>query len=238
VIYGEKFIKTDAQLAGTLAAKKLTGSASDYVKNEEGFFVLKADKGTLNERPLKEYLANGSSLQQIGDVNPDFNLAFNNNLQYKNISVNALVNWVQGGQIYNLTRQWPFNELRDPVFDQRGKPTSAQKPVAYYQVFYNGINANDYFVEDGSYVRLRELSVNFTLPKSWTKQFHLGPVESTRIGLVGRNLWTKTDYSGYDPDVSGAGGVAGGGSKPFAFRVDNFSYPAYRTFTVMVELGY
>ena len=238
VLYGEKFIKTDAQLATTIGAGRLSGSAADYVKNEEGFYVLKSAKGTLAERPLKAYLADGTSLQQIGDVNPDFNLSFNNSITYKNISLNALVNWVQGGNIYNLTRQWPFNELRDPVFDQRGKPQAEKKPVEYYQVFYNGINANDYFIEDGSYVRLRELSVNIALPQRWTKSMHLGPIENARLGIVGRNLWTKTNYSGYDPDVSGAGGVAGGGDKPFAYRVDNFSYPAYRTFTMMLELGF
>ena len=187
---------------------------------------------------VKDAAGKVTSLQQIGDVNPDFNLAFNNAIQWKNISLNALVNWVQGGNIYNLTRQWPFNEERDPVFDQRGKPQAAKKPVPYYQVFYNGINANDYFVEDGSYVRLRELAASIQMPKSWTKGMHLGPLETARLGLVGRNLWTSTKYTGYDPDVTGAGGVAGGGSKPFAYRVDNFSYPAARTFTIMLELGY
>ena len=56
---------------------------------------------------------------------------------------------------------------------------------------------------------------------------------SARIGVVGRNLWTQTDYSGYDPDVTGPGG-----GNPFAYRVDYFTYPAYRTFTAMFELGF
>ena len=238
VMYGERWIRTADQLATTLAAKKLSGVASDYVVNEEGFYVLAANKGKPSERPLKAFLASGSSLQAIGDVNPDFNLSFNNTMQWKGVSVNALVTWVKGGNIYNLTRQWPFNEERDPVFDQRGKTQAAKKPVPYYQVFYNGINANDYFVEDGSYVRLRELAASIQMPKSWTKGMHLGPLETARLGLVGRNLWTSTKYTGYDPDVTGGGGVAGGGSKPFAYRVDNFSYPAARTFTIMLELGY
>jgi hypothetical protein len=50
---------------------------------------------------------------------------------------------------------------------------------------------------------------------------------------VGRNLWTKTDYSGYDPDVSGPGG-----GNPFAYRVDYFTYPTFRTVTFMLEVGY
>jgi hypothetical protein len=50
---------------------------------------------------------------------------------------------------------------------------------------------------------------------------------------VGRNLWTKSDYTGYDPDVSGPGG-----GNPFAYRVDYFTYPQYRTVTFVLELGY
>ncbi|MDB4889105.1 MAG: hypothetical protein JWL61_960 [Gemmatimonadetes bacterium] len=238
IIYGERWIQTADQLATTLAAKKLSGAAADYVVNEEGYYVLKSAKGTVDERPLKAFLANGSSLQTIGDVNPDFNASLNNTMQWKGFSVNTLFNWVKGGNIYNLTRQWPFNEERDPVFDQRNKPQAERKPVNYYKVFYNGINANDYFVENGTYVRLRELSVNWTLPEALVRNMRLGRLSAPRIGVVGRNLWTSTNYSGYDPDVSGAGGVAGGGSKPFAFRVDNFSYPAYRSLTAMLEFGF
>ena len=176
IMYGERWIRTPEQLATTIAAKKLSGVASDYVVNEEGFFVLASAKGKTTERPLKAFLASGTSLQTIGDVNPDFNLSLNNSMQWKGLSVNTLFNWVKGGNIYNLTRQWPFNEERDPVFDQRGKPQAEKKPVNYYKVFYNGINANDYFVEDGSYVRLRELSVNWQLPKSLAKSLRLGEV--------------------------------------------------------------
>ena len=49
--------------------------------------------------------------------------------------------------------------------------------------------------------------------------------------MVGRNLFTSTKYSGYDPDVSG------GGANPFAYRVDYFTYPIFKTFTFMLELG-
>ena len=231
VIFGERWIKTAAQLASTDALGKLPGGAGAYTKNEEGFYVLTANKGTINERPIKQYVTGGGTLQAIGDVNPDFNLSMNHSIQYKNITLNALFNWVKGGNIYNLTRQWPFNEERDPVFDQRGKTQAAKKPVPYYQAFYNGINANDYFVEDGSYIRLSELSVNLQLPSLWVKGMHVGDLQTARIGLVGRNLWTSTKYSGYEPDVTGAG-------KPFAFRVDNFSYPTARTITLMLELGY
>jgi hypothetical protein len=70
------------------------------------------------------------------------------------------------------------------------------------------------------------------LPKRFVRATRLSVFETARLGIVGRNLLTFSKYSGYDPDISGGNG------DPFAFRVDNFTYPAYRTFTLMLELGY
>jgi TonB-linked SusC/RagA family outer membrane protein len=233
VIYGAKWIKTEEQLATTIKSGRLTGTTADYVKNEEGFFVRKSQWRKIDEVPLKFYNEAGESLGEIGDVTPDFTLGLSSNLQWKGISVAAQMNWVQGGNIYNYTRQWPFNEFRDPVIDQRGKPPEERKPTTYYSTFYNNFDASDYFVEDGSYMRLRELAVNFAVPRRFMQNVGLGTFSSTRIGIVGRNLWTSTDYSGYDPDVSGPGG-----GNPFAYRVDYFTYPTFRTVTIMLELGY
>ncbi len=234
-IYGTRWIRTQTQLEQTIASGILTGTVADYTRNEEGYYVRQADWRTTNERPLKWYDENGNSVVRIGDVNPDLNLALNSTFQWRGLSVSALLTAVQGGDIYNLTRQWPFNEERDPTFDQRGKPEVEKKPVRYYQAFYNNFDANEYFVEDGSYVRLRELAINYQLPSEWVKKLHLFGFENARAGLVGRNLWTSTNYKGYDPDVTGTSGLSG---NPFTYRVDYFTYPQYRTFTFMLELGF
>ncbi|HEU4995511.1 MAG TPA: SusC/RagA family TonB-linked outer membrane protein [Gemmatimonadaceae bacterium] len=261
VMYGDKWIKTAAQLQETIAAGRLTGTTADYQQNEEGFFVRKTAYHTITEVPLRAYVctekaANGTcitsnSVQQIADVNPDATLGFSTTAQWKSVSLNSTVSWTKGGQIYNYTRQWPFNELRDKVIDQSGKPDpgvcaanwatadptcpykTGRKPTTYYSTFYNNFNPNDYFVEDGSYVRLRELALNYNLPAKWASKIPVGDIRSARIGLVGRNLWTSTKYTGYDPDVT-----APGGGNPFAYRVDYFTYPAYRTFTAMLEFGF
>ncbi len=232
VIYGSTWIKTPAQLATNLANGKLTGAATDYRLNELGYYVSNTAYGTKLERPLKYYNAAGSALQAIGDVNPDFTLGMANSIQWKGFAVNGVFTWQKGGQIYNYTRQWPYNELRDIDFDQRGVAAAARKPQGFFQAFYNNFDPNSRFVEDGSFIRLRELAVNYQVPKGIMRSVHMSAFETARIGLVGRNLWTSTKYSGYDPDVSGPGG------NPFGYRVDYFSYPAYRTFTVMLELGY
>jgi hypothetical protein len=186
---------------------------------------------------------------QIGDVNPDFTMGFNTNFSWRAFSTNATVTWVKGGNIYNYTRQWPFNELRDAVIDQSGKPdpglcpslatnptcpyATGRKSTQYYSAFYNNFDPNDYFVESGTYLRLRELAVNVQLPVTLVERIPAANFHSARLGIVGRNLWTKTNYSGYDPDVTGPGG-----GNPFAYRVDYFTYPAYRTFTAMLEFGF
>lgn len=231
IVYGSSWVQSADQLASMIASKRLTGTAADYVVNEEGYYVAKSAWRTINEKPIKFLDADGNSLRQIANVNPDFNLNFNTQLNWKKFSVTAVVNWVQGGDIYNYTRQWPFFDQRDPAFDQRGKPEVEKKPTTYYATFYNNFDANTYFVEDGSYVRLRELAVNYEVPKALTRRLGMGTDRSARFGLVGRNLFTSTKYSGYDPDVSG------GGANPFAYRVDYFTYPIFKTFTFMLELG-
>ncbi|MFN2564387.1 MAG: SusC/RagA family TonB-linked outer membrane protein [Gemmatimonadaceae bacterium] len=239
VIYGARWIRTEAQLLETIRAGRLTGTAADYVKNEEGFYVPRSDWRTVNEKPLRYWqctdadCTTSTRTMQIGDVNPEFTLGLNSNAQWRSLSATAVVSWVKGGNIYNYTRHWPFNELRDPVFDQRSKPEEERKPTTYYSEFYNNFDANDYFVENGTYVRLRELALNWNVPQRFVRRVPGADFRSARIGIVGRNLWTSTKYSGYDPDVSGPGG-----GNPFAYRVDYFTYPTYRTFTAMLELGF
>jgi hypothetical protein len=231
VIYGAKWVRTPEQVADMVASGRLAGTAADYVRNEEGYFVRKTAWRTASEAPLRYVAKDGTNNFQIGDVNPDFNLNFNTQVNYKGLAVSAVVNWVKGGEIYNYTRQWPFFDQRDPAFDQRGKPEAEKKPTTYYATFYNNFDANEYFVENGTYVRLRELAVNYTIPEKLVKRFGISEGRSARLGVVGRNLFTSTKYSGYDPDVSG------GGANPFAYRVDYFTYPIFKTFTFMLELG-
>ena len=131
VIYGSHWIRTTQQLQQTINAGMLSGTTSDYVRNEEGYYVAKSAYHTIDEVPLKAFVCeqfsgntctSAQSVVQIGDVNPDFNMGFSSTLQWHSISLSGTLNWVKGGQIYNYTRQWPFNEQRDMVFDQSNKP--------------------------------------------------------------------------------------------------------------------
>jgi hypothetical protein len=134
------------------------------------------------------------------------------------------------------------------VQDQSGKAANAaacgtqpapaagscpKKPLAYYAVgFYNGLDPSDYFVEDGSYAKLKELSVHYTFNSDELRKVGMGKVPSLRVGLIGRNLITISNYSGLDPEVSGLFG------DPFQVKMDWFQYPQFRTFSAIVEITF
>lgn len=234
---GTRVVRSIDELYVDPAKKALSGagqawSPDSVVVNEEGFVVRRSTWRTRNEKPIAFVDETGNNVVDIGDANPDFNVSVNSTFNYKRFVVNALVDWTQGGDLYNGTRQWPFFDNRDRVYDQRGKPEEEKKPQLYYNFFYNGLNGIDYFIESATYVKLKELSVNYTFTRDQLRSVGLGGLSELRVGVIGRNLFTITDYSGYDPEVTGQSG------DPFQVRIDWFQYPQFRTFTGLVEIAF
>jgi TonB-linked SusC/RagA family outer membrane protein len=262
VLYGNKWVRSIDELYDDPAKKAQSGpgqrwSRDSVMINEDGYVVRKSDYGTPRERAIKyvkckRFDASGNCLEttnivQIGNANPDFNLSFGLTLNVRRLVVYGLLDWSVGGDLYNGTRQWAFQATRDRVQDQAGKPDNdpdcgtvkdpmpkcPKKALAYYAVgFYNGLDPNDFFVEDGSYAKLKELSVNYTFTRDQLRRVGLGGIQELRLGLIARNLFTITNYSGLDPEVSGLEG------DPFQVRMDWFQYPQFRTFTALVELAF
>ncbi|HEX9166635.1 MAG TPA: SusC/RagA family TonB-linked outer membrane protein [Gemmatimonadales bacterium] len=240
-------VTLDCELYDDPAKKAASGAGqahdpANYIVNEEGYVVRKSTWRTTGERPI-DYVycsatnedgscARTDNLVSIGDANPDFNVGIGTTFNYKRLTLSGLVDWSQGGDLYNGARQWPFFENRDYIYDQRSKPAEERKPQQYYNYFYNGLNGQQYFVESATYVKLKELSVNYTLIRDQLRKVGLGGLNEVRLGLIGRNLFTFTDYTGYDPEVSGLQG------DPFQVRIDWFQYPQFRTFTGVVEIAF
>src|SRR4030095_694199 len=86
-----------------------------------------------------------TNIVKIGDANPDFNMSFSTTFNYKRLAITGLVDWTQGGNLYNGSRQWPFCDNRDRIYDQRGKPEESKKSQTYYNYFYNGLNGQEFF---------------------------------------------------------------------------------------------
>jgi TonB-linked SusC/RagA family outer membrane protein len=226
IMYGVKWVRTFEELKDNPA--NANAVQSDYSVNPLGYLIKTAAPGAL----IKYIGTDGSDQQVIGNVNPKFNWGLSNNFRFGNFAVYALFDGQHGGQIYNFTKQWMFQDLRSGDMDMAGKPADQKVPFAVFtQSLYNGLVASDYFVEDGSYVKAREVSVSYTLPIRVLQAAGLNRLASgVKIAFIGRNLYTWTKYTGFDPDVTGGG--------DFNFRVDGFRYPTFRTFTGQVELTF
>ncbi len=262
IMYGNHWIRNVNELYDDPAKAALRGpgqtwSPDSVMVNEDGYVVRKSAYGTIKERAIKYVYCKvpgsggtcslTSNITRIGNANPNFNLSFGLSGTFHRLSVNALLDWSHGGQLYNGTRQWAFQASRDRVQDQAGKPTNAatcgvvsnpmpscpQKAAPYYGVgFYNGLDPDDYFIESGSYAKLKEFAIHYTVGSNQLRAIGLRGLSEVRLGFVGRNLFTITKYSGLDPEISGLFG------DPFQVRMDWYQYPQFRTFSAVVEITY
>lgn len=171
----------------------------------------------------------------IGDPNADFTYGINNTLSYKNLDLNFFIQGVQGNDIYNYARglilgrdgRIPYGtsgELRNAWTSSN---TSASLPA---QSANNTRLLSSEFIEDGSFLRLKNVSLGYTL-RDVSALESIG-VESLRLYVSAQNLFTITDYSGLDPEVSNGGendGIAG---------VDIGALPTSKTFTVGLNLKF
>jgi TonB-linked SusC/RagA family outer membrane protein len=186
-------------------------------------------------RPLLARDASGNpAIVRIGDSNADFHFGVSNEVTWKNFVFYGLVDVQVGGQVYNATKQRMYQWWRSGEEDQAGKPEGLRKPAEYYSSLYNGNDEIDWFVEPGGFVKLRELAVRYRVPVRYLAGLRSLGIRGAYLSLVGRNLFTITDYTGYDPEVRDEETNA---NNPVA-RVDDFDYPRFRTITATILLEF
>jgi TonB-linked SusC/RagA family outer membrane protein len=170
------------------------------------------------------------ALVRIGDGLPKFHWGVTNSFRLGGLSVFGVLDSQVGAEVYNSTKQRMYQYFRHGDVDQAGKAEEQKKPIDYYFTIYNGNNPTEHFVEDATYLKLRELSVQYQLsPRRFGFLRSVG-AETATIGLVGRNLFTWTKFTGYDPEVSQSDDVQ--------LLEDSFEYPNYRTLTALIEFGF
>lgn len=175
----------------------------------------------------------GSTFHRMGSSVPDFNLNLNTNVSYKGLTAYVLLSYQHGGDVYNQTKQWSYRDRRHADVDQAGKPDHLKKPDLYYKALYNKNADISAFVEDATFLKVREVSLGYQFDEAQLNNL-LGagnPVRQISIDVTGRNLLTFTDYTGFDPEI-------GSGGNSNLFRVDNFQYPPFRTVTGRVEVQF
>ncbi|MCC8361359.1 SusC/RagA family TonB-linked outer membrane protein [Salinimicrobium sediminilitoris] len=164
----------------------------------------------------------------IGNPNPDFTFSLNNTLRYKNFDLSIFFQGVYGNDIFNANRLYTESmsvttNQSVAVLDRwRGPGTSNDMPRAVFGDPNNNTRPSTRYIEDGSYLRLRNVNLGYNLP---VEKFGDNVFSSAKVYLAGQNLFTITDYSGFDPEVGPNG-------------IDNNIYPVTRNFTVGINLGF
>ena len=225
-MYGRDFVRSLDIMAAQLPSG---ASLSDYVVNSDGVVVDASTIGTKYESGIIRENEDGSVwVGDIGNQTADFNLGLRNTISYKNFDFYMLWDWKQGGDLYNRNGQWLTRDNRHEMIDQAGKAPGEQKTVSYYQSLYDVNQNNGYWVEDASFVKLREASIFYTFD-DMEKSF----INSLRIGLTGTNLFTFTNYSGWDPEVQ----LFDGATSQY-YAVDFGVYPVSTSYTLSVTLKF
>jgi TonB-linked SusC/RagA family outer membrane protein len=184
----------------------------------------------------------------IGKAYPDFTSSLINTVTlFKSLSISFQFDWIHGNNIYNLTKQWLYTPAGgsggsggisvdfDKKINVAGNTGSF---VNYYQSLYNLVNPLSTFVEDGSFVRLKDLSISYDL-----KRFvHTDVIKRLSATISGRNLLTFTKYTGLDPENTGAFGTQGNDVSQShigaSSGVDYFGVPNLRSYQFSVNVGF
>ncbi len=170
----------------------------------------------------------------LGDPNPAFNASFINELTYKDfVTLSMQWDWVNGSHLYNQSREWMY---RDGIHSDYEIPFTVNGETGAWSAFYRGQYAQvsfngtrNYFYEDASFFRLRNLVIAF----DFAKFFQLKDIRKLQLVLTGHNLITLTNYRGMDPEIS-----SGASNSSFDRGVDNMTMPNLRTYQIGVNIGF
>ncbi|MCX6239745.1 MAG: SusC/RagA family TonB-linked outer membrane protein [Bacteroidia bacterium] len=170
-------------------------------------------------------------MQVIGNPNPDFVGSFSNVISWKRWSFDALITFSKGNDIYNYTRaklesmSGGENQMPRVINRWRAEGQVTNVPRAAWGDPSGNSRFSDRWIEDGSYIRLRTLSLTFDFP---VKEGYL--IKYAKIYATGNNLLTLTKYLGYDPEFSATGSV-------FSQGVDIGFEPQFRSIQLGVRIG-
>ena len=174
-------------------------------------------------------LSDGSSVvRKLGDANPDFRMGISSDYTWRNLGFRFLVEWQQGSDVINLTTLlYDFGQVTE---DYATPIAGTDETVGQRRLAGFGVRTANY-LEDASYVKLREVALSYDLTRSWLGRLWSG-TRSARVTLSGRNLLTSTGYNGLDPEVSNFGNQA------VARNIDVTPYPPSRQFYLTFDFGF
>ncbi len=191
----------------------------------------------------------------VGDATPRHEMFFTNTFTVRRFTLGAQLDWRSGGDVTNLTQNiWDqFQRSRDYDDPSPCRGQTAANPAcvrnaggvvtlldtsstatlgAYRFTRWNGGGDARVYVQDGSFVKLREVSLSYQVPQAFTRRIGGSRIGDVRLNLVGRNLGVWMDYWGMDPEVTNFG------NGPVRSAVDLAPFPPSRQFFFSVDVGF
>lgn len=255
--YGRRWVRECSQLPAPFSTQcGGYGSGSQYEQNRDGYVVytggmpqdsayvknyfqaqlpaasapygVRANYGMLIQ--LRD--STGALTQrELGSALPKFRWNFSNTFSYKRLNLYTLFDATVGQKVYNQGLHWSLGDFSTEGQDQQNETITTVRPIGYWWRrgtpdagiggFYDILSASEYSTEDATYGRMREVSLSYRVGK-------VGGVGNWTVGAVGRNLFTITNYRGFDPETGVAGGQLG---SAVLNGVDRYTFPNLRTFT-------
>jgi TonB-linked SusC/RagA family outer membrane protein len=199
---------------------------------DRGLYTLASNGWVVNKTTKAPFFS--PKRYALGDPNPDFTASFITDLAYKGIvTFNMQVDLVQGAGIYNQTKGWMY---RDGIHSDYAQSITIDGQTGAWSAFYRGVYAarsfngtKNYFYEDGSFARLRNISVGVDLVRA----FGIKGFRKLQLVASGRNLYTLTNYSGMDPEIA-----SGGNNSAWDRGIDHNTMPNLRSYQVQLNIGF
>jgi hypothetical protein len=181
----------------------------------------------------------------IGSPHPKFVMGFNLGVNYKGFDFATFLYLKAGGEIANLLRYWTdFNTFqgnrdRRVLYDSwTPERRDAKLPIVTSRDATSGQVPVDYYIEPGGYLRMRNLQLGFTIPKTIMDRFG---IDRVRVYVQAQNLFTITKYTGLDPEITTANTGRNDYTRRFADRnlgVDHGNYPTPKAILFGLNVGF
>lgn len=232
-VAGNSTIVKENVALGTYYGYKYEGifQSQDEVDNH-AFQAIKTSPGDLKFKDInQDGRIDASDMAYIGNAFPNFNYGFTLNMSYKSFDLNISSQGVSGNLIYNQLRQSILNDftvnsnVSPEMMNYWGRTLADGSTVTSTNIprlgniQNNNARFSDYYLENGSYFRIKAITLGYTLNKEWTESIRLN---NLRIYITLQNPITLTKYSGFDPEI---GQSNGWNSTALDFGTDGGAYP-------------
>ena len=184
-------------------------------------------------------IIDGNDRQYSGSGFPDFDYGLRLYAEWKGIDLSAFFQGTYGNKIYNAFRTYTESVRAQNNFTRKVLDSYSFNPTSgnFYKLDVtdpngNGIDNSDFYLEDGSYLRLKTLTLGYNFPNKLTKNLK---IQNARFYIGAQNLFTITDYEGYNPDI---GGGQYNGSAMGTRGLDYSVYPLARSYHVGIQFNF